>query len=115
LEAHIVKHADTDTIQRCLINQDEQFTSTSLYQHCPFSGIALKIKNLWLVFKNRIQTTDNLQKKYWKGSKFCKMYNAEETVDHLLFCCLVAVFMWSVIRDGLKWTNTPEECKELQR
>jgi hypothetical protein len=45
--------------------------------------------------------TDNLIRKQWKGSKFCQFYQAEESVDHLIFECPVAVFVWAVIRDGL--------------
>jgi hypothetical protein len=48
--------------------------------------VASKVKNfLWLMYQNRIQTTDNLIKKQWKGSKFCKFCNSKETVDHLFF------------------------------
>jgi hypothetical protein len=39
--------------------------------------------------------------KHWKGSKFCKLCNAEETIDHLFFQCLLSISMWNVIKDGL--------------
>jgi hypothetical protein len=52
-----------------------------LYKHYAFSRvidvrmketsnarIPLKVRNfIWLVFHNRVQTTDNLSKKTWKG------------------------------------------------
>jgi hypothetical protein len=52
-----------------------------------------------------------LGRKQWKGSKFCQ---AEESVDHLMFECLVAVFVWAVIRDGLKWRNVPKSVMDFR-
>jgi S-adenosylmethionine:diacylglycerol 3-amino-3-carboxypropyl transferase len=64
-----------DTV-RWALTKHGQFTSASLYRHCSFSGVLdvrmedlwhsklpLKIKNfVWLVFRNRLQTADNLRK-----------------------------------------------------
>jgi hypothetical protein len=62
-----------------------QFTMHSLYTHWTFpsvrdlkmeelwhSKMSLKIKNfVWLVLWNRVQTTDNLGRKKWRGNKLC--------------------------------------------
>jgi hypothetical protein len=50
---------------------------------------------------------DNLGRKKWKGSKLCQLCNEEENVDHLLFRCPIAVFMWAVVKDGLEWSEHP--------
>jgi hypothetical protein len=68
------------------------------------SKLPLKVKNfMWLVQRGRLQTIDNLGRKQWKGSKFW-----EESIDHLMLECPIAVFVWAVIRDGLKWRNVPK-------
>jgi hypothetical protein len=72
------------------------------------SQMPLKMKFfVWLVLRNRIQTVDNLGRKKWKGSKLCQLCNEEENVDHLLFRCPIAVFMWAVVKDGLSWSEHP--------
>jgi hypothetical protein len=76
--------------------------------------IPFKLRNfVWLVYQGRIQTADNLIKKQWKGDKKCKFCDDEETVDHLLFLCLIASYLWCVIRDGLNWKKTPKSVKEF--
>jgi hypothetical protein len=66
----------------------------------------MKVKNfVWLVYQNRIQTVDNLERKKWKGSKLCQLCNKEDSVDHLMFHCPLATFMWSVISDGMNWDS----------
>jgi hypothetical protein len=71
---------EVDTICWAL-TKNRQFSIASLYKHCASSGvidvrmeemwnarIPLKVRNfLWLVFQGRIQTTDNLSRKAWRG------------------------------------------------
>jgi hypothetical protein len=98
-----------------------QFTVSSLYKLCSFTGVRdmnmeemwhsrlpLKVRNfIWLVIRNRVQTTYNLDRKKWKGSKFCQLCNSEESVDHMLFQCPIVVFMWAVMRDARNWSSCP--------
>jgi hypothetical protein len=100
---------------------DGQFTTASLYRFCTFpwvmdqkmeemwhSKLPLKVKNfVWLVTRNRIQTMDNLGKKSWQGSNLCQLCNEEESTEHLIFRCPIAVFMWAVIKEGLEWGDRP--------
>jgi hypothetical protein len=68
------------------------------------SKLPLKIKIfVWLVHRNRVQTSDNLGRKQWKESKIHQFCQAEESVEHLIFRCPIAVFVWVVLRDGMKW------------
>jgi hypothetical protein len=99
-----------------------QFTVHSLYTHLTFSGIKdlkmeelwhskmpLKIKNfVWLVLRNRVQTTYNVGRKQWRGNKLCQFCQIEESADHLFFKCPGAVFVWPVLQDGLGWSDVPK-------
>jgi hypothetical protein len=79
------------------------------------SKLPLKVKNfMWLVQRGRLQTANNLGRKQWKGSKFCQFCHVEESVDHLMFKCPVVVFVWAVIRDGLKWRNAPKSVMDFR-
>jgi hypothetical protein len=106
---------------RWTLTPHDQFTTSSLYRHWTFPGVRdlmmeelwhsklpLKIKIfVWLVHRNRVQTSDNLGRKQWKGSKIHQFCQAEESVEHLIFRCLIAVFVWVVLRDGMKWRGIP--------
>jgi hypothetical protein len=72
---------------RWALTSHGQFTMYSLHMHWLFPGVRylkieelwhsmlpLKVKNfVWLVLRNRVQTTDNLGRKKWTGSKFCQL------------------------------------------
>jgi hypothetical protein len=76
--------------------------------------ISLKVRNfLWLMFQGRIQTTDNLSRKAWKGEVRCKFCLQEENIDHLIFTYPLLAFVWSVIKEGLNWEKTPKSLKEF--
>jgi hypothetical protein len=73
---HVALSDREDTIKWAL-SSNGQLSTSSFYRHFSFSGVVdvrmeelwnpklpLKIKNfLWLVFRERIQTVDNLRKK----------------------------------------------------
>jgi hypothetical protein len=77
---------------RWVLNPYGQFTTSSRYMHWSFpevkdvvmeelwqSKLPLKIKNfMWLVHRNRLQTTNNLGRKQWKGNKFYQFCHAKE-------------------------------------
>jgi hypothetical protein len=110
---------EVDTICWAL-TKNRQFSIASLYKHCASSGvidvrmeemwnarIPLKVRNFsWLVFQGRIQTTDNLSRKAWRGEVRCKFCIQVENVDHLIFTCPLSAFVWSVIKEGLNWEKT---------
>jgi hypothetical protein len=76
--------------------------------------IPLKVRNfLWMVFQGRVQTTDNLSKKAWKGENKCKICLEEESVDHLIFTCPLPAFIWSVIKEGLNWERLSRSVKKF--
>jgi hypothetical protein len=76
--------------------------------------VASKVKNfLWLMYQNRIQTTDNLIKKQWKGSKFCKFVTPRKQLIIYFFQYPSSIFIWSVIKDALNWTKIPKSWKDF--
>jgi hypothetical protein len=121
-----VSLSDREDSIRWALSINSQF-STSLYRHCSFSGVVdvrmeelwksklpLKIRNfLWLVYRERIQTVDNLKKKRWKGDEKCQFCLESESVDHLLFMCPLAVYVWVVVRDVLGWNALPVGVKNF--
>jgi hypothetical protein len=61
--------------------------------NCP-----LKQKNfLWLCFRGHIQTAVQLAGRGWPGSDLCVVCGEKEDVDHILFNCVVARYLWCVI------------------
>jgi hypothetical protein len=66
-----------------------------------------------LLNQNRVQTTDNLIRTKWKGDSKCKLCLSEEYVDHLIFTCHLAVLVWSVIKEGMKWERILKNVKEF--
>jgi hypothetical protein len=48
-----------------------------------------------------------LRRKQWKGASCCQLCKEEESVDHLLFQCPLATYIWAVVRDGLNWKVIP--------
>jgi hypothetical protein len=124
MELKGVQLTEEEDSVRWMLTPHGQFTTSSLYRFCTFPGVRnlkieemwrsklhLKVKNfIWLVIRNRIQTVDNLGRKKWKGSKLC---NEEESVNHLLFRCPIAVFMWVVVKDGTEWSERPRSLQEM--
>jgi hypothetical protein len=81
---HVCLSNREDSI-RWVMSANGQFSTSSPYRHCSFSGVVdvrielwksklpLKVRNfLWLVYRGRVQTVDNLKKKRWKGEEKCR-------------------------------------------
>jgi hypothetical protein len=78
------------------------------------SKLLLKVRNfLWLVYRGRIQTVDNLRKKRWKGDEKCQFCLESESVDHLVFRCPLSVYIWVVVGDVLGWETLPRSVKNF--
>jgi hypothetical protein len=44
-----------------------------------------------------------VKRKKWKGSEMCHFCLEGESMDHLLFRCPLAIYIWALIRDELRW------------
>jgi hypothetical protein len=93
------------------------FSTSSLYRHCSFPGVVdVRMEELWnskLPLKIRIQTVDNLRKKEWKRDEKCKFCLEGESVNHLLFECSLAVYVWAMFREVLRWNASPRSVKDF--
>jgi hypothetical protein len=61
----------------------------------------------------RVQTADNLIRKQWKGDKKCKFCDEKEIVNHLLFLCPTASYIWCIIRDSMQWGQIPKSVRDF--
>jgi hypothetical protein len=126
LEGTILTH-EPDTI-RWALESNGQFSTASLYRELLFPGVKnrwmmeiweaklpLKIRIfLWQVCNDRIQSAEQLIKRNWPGSIACKMCGRDETTDHIIFGCSVAIFLWSLGRDVFGWNAIPSGVSNFQ-
>jgi len=73
------------------------------------SKLPMKLKIfMWLALHKRLQTGVALKKKKWKGDANCILCNSPETVNHILFQCVMAKFIWACFKEMLSWDRVPE-------
>ena len=79
------------------LEKSGKFTTRSVYRFITFGGvidlrmmeiwrakISLKLKIFpWMAWHDRIQTAQQLKRRNWDGSKWCKYCRLEESADHL--------------------------------
>jgi hypothetical protein len=76
--------------------------------------VPLKIRVfLWQIFQNRIPTAQQLRARDWKGSERCVMCRLNEDIDHLLFTCPLASFVWALASEALGWQGFPRSLEDL--
>ena len=87
------------------------YSVKSLYKQINFGGIISAVDDklwkvlcpqkihvfLWRGVYNKILTRDNLAKRRQVDDKTCLFCNENETVQHLLFDCIVAKIVWEVV------------------
>uniref|UniRef100_A0A453PEG3 Reverse transcriptase zinc-binding domain-containing protein n=1 Tax=Aegilops tauschii subsp. strangulata TaxID=200361 RepID=A0A453PEG3_AEGTS len=113
-----------DTVQQCTLTADSDmpiwsletngiYSVKSFYQHINFGEIASAIRDdlwkilcpqkihvfLWLCAHNKILTRDNLAKRRDVEDPSCLFCTELETVQHLLFECVVAQHVWNFVSD----------------
>ena len=70
--------------------------------------IPIKVKVfLWQAIHNKLQTVVALVRRKWRGSPLCCVYNKLETVNHILFECVFAHFIWCCVRDAFNLQGFP--------
>jgi hypothetical protein len=103
------------------LEQSGKYSTRSLYRFITFAGvidvqmreiwnakIPLKVQVfLWMAWHDRIQTVQQLRKRNWVKAQVCKFCEQEESVNHLLFQCPIAVAVWCWVRDSLGWHGCP--------
>lgn len=77
--------------------------------------IPLKFKVfIWLVFRNSVLTRDNLERRNWKGKdRSCSFCDHPKTVEHLFCTCVVAKFVWGMVRNVTGIYDIPCKVEEF--
>ena len=110
------------------LDKSGKFSTRSMYRYITFAGVVdvrmmeiwntkipLKVKIfLWMAWHDRIQTAQQFRRRNWDGSKVCKFRGKDETVDHLLFQCSIAVVTWCCVRNSLGWSRSPSSINNFQ-
>ena len=52
---------------------------------------------MWYLYKGVILTKDNLARRQWQGDRKCCCCSSNESIQHLLFDCHYAKFMWRIV------------------
>jgi hypothetical protein len=108
------------------------FSTESLYRFITDGGVASWIAGhlwkykiplqveifLWQVLNNKLQYSQSLsskkeKEKRRKGCEKCYLYGIIESVNHILFYCILARMIWGFLREIIKWRNCPTICEEL--
>ena len=78
------------------------------------SKLPLKLKIfMWLAIQGRIQTGVALKQKNWKGDVNCNLCASPETVNHVLFQCVMARFVWASFKEALGWDRVPTSLTDI--
>lgn len=74
----------------------------------------LKIKFfLWLVSRGSILTRDVLKARLGKDNGTCLFCARQESIDHLLFSCSLARYIWRVIQCSMGLQTIPSSVQDL--
>ena len=75
----------------------------------------LKVKIfVWLCYQNRVQSLDQLKLRGFKGNDNCLLCGVEETINHILFSCVVSKFLWICFTEILSWNRNPTCIDDFQ-
>ena len=78
--------------------------------------LPLKLKVfVWQALHNRLPTGVDLKRKKWRGDANCPLCGVPETVDHVLFQCVLAGFVWGCLREVFGWASAPSNLGALLR
>ena len=100
------------------LEKNGHFTTRSLYRWLSLknkraekiwrSKLPMKIKVfMWLANQNRLPTKTKMKERKWKGEQGCRNCGALESLDHILFTCILARFTWSCLKEALGWDRIP--------
>ena len=116
---------ETEDKEVWALEKSGYFTTSSLYKLLCFPGVVnqnmkdvwdskipLKIKFfVWQVFNDKLQSDENLIKGKWLGHLECELCGVPDTTNHIVFTCILPVFIWNICKDELGWDSVPK-CDE---
>lgn len=101
----------TKSLFYCLTNGGVKDNINNLIWKCK---IPLKVKVfLWQVVHKKLQTAMAFKKRGWQGSPLCCICLKPESVNHILYECVFAQFVWCCIRDGSGLQGFPTSVQEV--
>ena len=53
---------------------------------------------MWYLYNGVVLTKDNLVWRQWQGDRKCCFCSSDESIQHLLFDCHFAKFIWRIVR-----------------
>ena len=100
------------------LESNGQYSVKSFYKMIDFGGISSHIKDfiskikvpsnihilLWQMYNNKSLTRDNLAKRRHVEDRMCVFCAEPESIQHLLFDCIIATEIWAVIVEAFKIT-----------
>ena len=109
------------------LDKTKMFTTKSLYRFLSNRGmpsrvagiiwkckVPLKIKFfLWQTFNNKLPVGLSLLRRGWKGDGKCCLCGVLETINHILFYCVLAKLIWAIIREVFCLGDVPHSLQEL--
>jgi hypothetical protein len=111
-----------------VLDKSKSFTTKSMYTFMTHRGVViansqsiwntklpLKIKIfLCQLSNNKLQAAVSLKTQDWKGAPHYCLCGKVENVNHILFGCSMAQFLWVCIRSIFGWANSPTSWNDLQ-
>lgn len=68
---------------------------------------------LWQESKDRLRSALNVQKLHGSGNASCALCGPPEDVDHILFLCALAKFLWSRVRESFSCNWDPRSFNDI--
>ena len=96
--------------QRVIISNKADITTSEVYKLLSYHGINWAVSDyvwhrsiphkyrvfLWLAFRGRLNTKDNMTIKHWRTDPYCDSCLAIETIDHMVLRCKAADLIWRI-------------------
>ena len=71
-------------------------------------NVPLKIRIfLWQMMRKRLPSSDNIHRRHGPSNGLCSLCGDFEDTNHIFFGCVLARFMWSIVRELLSCTWNP--------
>jgi hypothetical protein len=65
------------------------------------------------VFNDRLQSTEQLKKREWKGDINCVLCGIVKDVDHIMFRCVLSRYVWIKMKEIVGWSHYPRSREDF--
>jgi hypothetical protein len=109
------------------LEKSKTFTTKSLYRFLTNRGMPSKVAGfiwkckiqlkinffLWQTFNNRLPVGQSLIRRGWKGNDKCCVWGVLESIDHILFDCVLARMIWAILKEAFDLESVPRSLKSF--